>query len=245
MVPCPLGSMEDEVKMMDHVLAARQVVRHARSGALGTLARETGQAYVSLAAYACDYDVSPVFLLSDLADHTKNVHKNSQVSLLCEQASHLANPQAGPRVTLMGTLEKVTGDHECSIFEQCHPSSKMYAGFGDFNFYRLTIEKAHYVGGFGRAIWIDGAALCCDSAASLYFRENQKTLISVLNSDYPDLARDCATKLLKLRGKNWKILRIDPDGLTLKLASKIVRYPFEKQVENETELHQVLAELEL
>jgi heme iron utilization protein len=33
----------------------------------------------------------------------------------------------------------------------------MYADFRDFAFYRMHIERAHLVAGFGRILWVDGA----------------------------------------------------------------------------------------
>lgn len=211
---------------------ARKIARKCRSGAIATTDRNEGTPYVSFCAYATDYSAQPIFLFSDLADHTQNLVQNGKVSLLCEQASHLSNPQAGPRVTLVGEIEKIEDGQICSLFLQQHTSAKKYASFGDFNFYRLNVEKAHFVGGFGRAIWLDSKDYMSDSAASLCFLTKQTELVSILNEDFSDFARRCATKLLKLRGKNWQLLRVDGDGVDLKLASKIVRYPFDAEMKN-------------
>ncbi|NVJ91397.1 MAG: pyridoxamine 5'-phosphate oxidase family protein [Methylocystaceae bacterium] len=209
---------------------ARKIARSCRSGAIATTDRNDATPYVSFCAYATDYRAQPIFLFSDLADHTQNLAQNAKVSLLCEQASHLSNPQAGPRVTLVGEVEKISDEQVCSLFLQQHASAKKYADFGDFNFYRLNVEKAHFVGGFGRAVWLDSKDYMSDSAASLCFLVEQAEMVSALNEDFPDFARMCAIKLLKLRGKNWQLLRIDGDGVDLKLASKIVRYPFETEM---------------
>ncbi len=222
---------------------ARKIVRACRSGSLATTDRNDGSPYVSFCAIASDYEGHIVFLFSDLADHTKNIAENGRVSLLCEQASQLSNPQAGPRVTLVGEMEKVSDEDACLLFMQAHPSAKMYAGFGDFNFYRLNVEKAHYVGGFGKAVWLDGADYLGDSATSLNFSKVQKELISSLNAQYPDFARNCATKLLKQRGKNWQILRVDGDGIDLKLASRVIRYPFENEVKNEDGVRDIVTRI--
>ena len=36
----------------------------------------------------------------------------------------------------------------------------MYAGFNDFHLYRVAIERAHLVGGFGKIRWIDARPSC-------------------------------------------------------------------------------------
>ena len=33
-----------------------------------------------------------------------------------------------------------------------HPEAEMFAGFGDFAFYRMAIARAHLVAGFGRIV---------------------------------------------------------------------------------------------
>ncbi len=228
---------------MEAAFEARRMARMCRSGALATQARDTGTPYVSFCATAFDGIGQPVFLFSDLADHTRNIQACEQVSFLCERASSLSNPQAGPRVTLVGRMERTIQPDLCSLFLQMHPSAKMYASFNDFNFYRLHIEKAHYVGGFGRAIWMDAGQYLGDSAAFLSFLKKQEEMVQLLNRDFPTFAAICATKLLKLRGKNWQVLRVDTDGIDLKLASKVVRYPFEKEVKTSKELLQWVREI--
>ncbi|SCA58224.1 putative heme iron utilization protein [Candidatus Terasakiella magnetica] len=225
---------------MDIGFEARKIARACRSGSMATLDRETGLPYVSFCACAFDYQGQPIFLFSDLADHTQNILKKPSVSFLCEQASQLSNPQAGPRVSLVGEMGKIEEEEVCSIFMQLHPSAKMYANFGDFNFYRLKVEKAHYVGGFGKAVWLDDGQYLGDSAASLFFSKNQLELIKQLNTELPEFARTCATKLLKQRGKNWQVLRLDGDGIDLKLASRVIRYPFENNVKNMNEAMDLL-----
>ena len=215
---------------------ARTIVRSCTSGALGTVDRTDGAPYVSLCAHGVDFSGRPIFLLSDLADHTQNLAADDRLSFLCEQASHLGNPQAGPRVSLIGRLKKTKETQDCTYFLQRHPSAKKYAEFGDFNFYKMDVEKAHYVGGFGRAIWLTSQDYAPDSAASLNFSNSQEDLIQQLDADFPDLARFCAIKLLKQRGKNWQLLRIDMDGIDLKGPARIVRYPFEKQLKTSQEM---------
>jgi len=222
---------------------ARKVVRACRSGALATRDRDANTPYVSFCACAFDFIGQPIFLFSDLADHTQNIKKDSRVSFLCEQASMRSNPQSGPRVTLVGEIEEIENEDLRALYLQIHPSAKMYAEFGDFNFYRLNVEKAHYVGGFGRAVWIEGAPYLGDSAAFLNFSRNQSQIITHLNADFPEFARICATKLLKQRGKNWKVLRVDSDGVDLRLVSKTLRYPFENELKTTQDLSEIASQI--
>ncbi len=114
---------------------------------------KSGTPYVSLTTIAVGEDVKPILLLSGLAEHSKNLTSQNQASLLIERASHLKNPQTGPRVTLIGSISKSDLDADKQLFLSIHPSAAAYAGFGDFAFYKMTVDKVHYVGGFGAAHW--------------------------------------------------------------------------------------------
>ena len=42
-----------------------------------------------------------------------------------------------------------------SAFLSTHPEAELYAGFTDFNCYRVIPERFHLVAGFGRIMWLD------------------------------------------------------------------------------------------
>ena len=140
---------------IDNVLAARHVVRSCRKGFLGTV-DETGAPYVSLITLALDHDLSPILFISSMAQHTRNLAKDNRVSLLLDGTDGLANPQTGPRVTLTGKAETVKeGDRLAKRFIARIPGAAMYTQLTDFAVWKITPEKAHFIGGFGRALWID------------------------------------------------------------------------------------------
>ena len=58
--------------------------------------------YASLVLVAVDHDLSPILLLSDLAEHTKAIAADRRVSLLFDGTAGLAQPLTGPRVSLLG-----------------------------------------------------------------------------------------------------------------------------------------------
>ncbi|MGC2412825.1 MAG: pyridoxamine 5'-phosphate oxidase family protein, partial [Stellaceae bacterium] len=84
--------------------AARRLIRACDHAALATTM--AGRPYVSLVASACDFDASPLLLLSDLAQHTKNLVTDPLVSLLFAERGEHPDPLAGPRLTLLGRAER-------------------------------------------------------------------------------------------------------------------------------------------
>ena len=57
------------------IFVIRNALRAADSVALSCLDRHTGMPYVSLVMMATDQQGAPLFLLSDLAEHCKNIQK--------------------------------------------------------------------------------------------------------------------------------------------------------------------------
>src|SRR5207248_9962066 len=96
--------MPDVTKKPQLGIEARRLIRTRGHAALATSL--AGRPYVSLVAAACDMNGSPLLLLSDLAQHTKNLLADPRVSLLVEDTAGLPDPLAGPRLTLLGTAQR-------------------------------------------------------------------------------------------------------------------------------------------
>ena len=103
-------------------------------------------------------DGNPVFLISGLAEHTKNLERDPRASLLVAEGG-AADPLANGRVTLIGPCTRVEGDGGSAraAFLAAHPNSSYYAGFRDFSFWKLRVDHVRYIGGYGRMSWISDA----------------------------------------------------------------------------------------
>src|SRR5688572_13518716 len=140
------------MKRPDHTAEARALLALAR-GSLGSLAERDGRLYpfVSLVLPAQSPDGELVLLLSDLSDHAKNLQRDARASLLLDGTLELKEPLTGPRLTLLGEVH-VSADQQGdkARYLQVHPEAELYAGFGDFRFYRFRILEGLFVAGFGR-----------------------------------------------------------------------------------------------
>ena len=231
----------------ERAAAARGLMRRARHGTLATAetGAETGGAwpYASLVTVACDCDGSPILLLSRLADHTRNILDDARASILFEAASGLANPQTGPRVTVVGRIEKTTVERHARRFLARHPRAREYAGFPDFAFYRMTVERGHYVGGFAAAAWIQGAELVFDARASATIAAAEEGIVEHMNRDHADAVALYATRLLGRRGKAWRMIAADPEGIDLRLRDTFQRLDFDAPVADASECRDRLVAL--
>ncbi|MEE2779926.1 MAG: DUF2470 domain-containing protein, partial [Myxococcota bacterium] len=70
------------------------------------------------------------------------------------------DPLARPRVTLVGTCERLDGELATvarEAFLKKNPGASYYADYKDFSFWRLVPDSARYIGGYGRMSWVEGA----------------------------------------------------------------------------------------
>lgn len=137
---------------------ALRLLDHMPTGALASLTAD-GYPMASLVAFARAGDGAPLFLISDLALHTKNLTGNPRASLLVRE-ERSGDPLALARVTFIGSVARLA-DAQAVIdartrFLARHPQAATYIDFPDFHFYALRIERAHLVAGFGRIVEIPG-----------------------------------------------------------------------------------------
>jgi putative heme iron utilization protein len=153
----------------ERVAAVRALLASQRHGVLATLsARHNGWPFASVSPYALTDAGEPLLLLSQLAEHTRNIGADSRASLFVQQAGPEEDPQAGARVTLLGQVVPVgraqraewTRLHDRYV--EWHPRAADYFQMSDFGLYVLRVVTARFVGGFGDMGWLDAAALHVD-----------------------------------------------------------------------------------
>lgn len=228
----------------DAAAPARALLRRQRSGTLATaLANDGSRPYASLVTYACDGDGSPVFLFSTLADHTCNLAADGRASLLIEDASRRANPQTGPRLSLIGRIAPDPEPRLRRRFLARHPGASLYVDFPDFRIFRMTVERGHWVGGFARARWIAADRLLSDAAVAAAIGDAESSVLEHMNADHSEAIALYATRLLRRAGTGWRMVAVDPEGCDLARGSTFARLGFPAPVADVDALRAVLVEL--
>jgi putative heme iron utilization protein len=224
------------------VAAAKKLLREGRSGALATLMPGSGDPYCSLVNIATAADGAPLLLISRLAVHTKNVLADPRVSLMIDERKE-GDPLQGARVMLMGTAAATEDPEVRRRYLDRQPEANMFAGFGDFAFYRVALKGAHLVAGFGRIVDLKPADVLTeiDDAAELVAAE--PNILAHMNGDHADACRLYATKLLGAPDGEWRCVGCDPDGLELQLERTALRLAFPQRVRAPDVLRQVLKQL--
>ncbi len=237
----------DEKKTAANVWA-RRLIRSANKAFLSTIGNPgesdtKGWPATSLVTVAAAWDGSPILMLSEIAHHTQNILSDSRASLLFDGSGGFANPQEGPRVSVVGRLQK-TGDKGLHArFLAHHPRAAFYAGFGDFAFYKMKVERFHAVGGFARALWIkkNKAVLAKKDWAEI--AEHELGVLEHMNSDHAEAIALYGTNLLGKKGKHWTMIGCDPEGCDLRCGTKVHRLIFDSMVTDIGGIRRVLVDL--
>jgi len=199
--------------------------------------------YASLGLVAVDHDLSPILLMSSMAVHGKAIAADPRVCLLFDGTVGLDQPLTGPRLSVFGQAEKSQDARLRARFLARHPDAKLYADFRDFSFYRIAIERAHFVAGFGRIDSIEGAALRVDTTPWKALVEREADIVGHMNEDHADAVGLYATQLLGFGSGEWKMTGIDAFGCDLRLRGQVARLNFDAPVVDAESARKALVEL--
>ena len=138
---------------------AKTLLMTIGKASLATLHPQQCRPYTSLVLFCTDDAGRPVMMLSDLADHVKNLNADGAASMMIDGTS--GESLAGPRVSVEGVIEKISAIEEITSLKAAfiarHPEAAIYADFKDFNLYRMQPNRLHLIAGFGRIHWLDAA----------------------------------------------------------------------------------------
>lgn len=207
----------------------RRLLRSQAHAALATSLDDGGsrRPYTSLVAVACDVEAGPLLLISDLAQHSRNIAVDGRVSLLFDgdARSAAADPLAEPRLSVIGEAARCDDERRLARFVARHPGAAQYAGFGDFHLYHVEIERGHLVAGFGRISWIERDTLrFTEDARALAAAEAE--IVAHMNADHADALALYATRLLRRLDGAWRMTGIDPEGIDLRSDADAARLEF-------------------
>lgn len=174
-------------------------------------------------------------MISDLAQHTRNLAVDARCSLLFDGTEGLEEPLAGKRLAVMGRLENAADEALRTRYAARHPTA--WLEFPDFRLYAMTVERAHLISGFGRTAWIAGEDLLFDADDALAEAE-----AGILARE-GRAAESPAARFLGLPDGDWKITGIDPEGIDLRKERRTSRLDFDAPVRNPDEARAALARI--
>ncbi len=211
--------------------AAHQIIRAAVKASLATLECRTGFPYASLVMVGFGPDGTPLLLLSRLAVHTANLLADHRASLLFDASDGAGDPLAGGRVTVIGHMAQITAnDTVRRRFLARHPGAEVYVDFADFSFWQMAVERAHYIGGFGRIVDLTAGDILADVSGAQKLIDAESDIVAHMNDDHGDTIQLYATRLGGAEPGAWRMTGIDPAGVDLVDNGRGVRLNFGRRV---------------
>ncbi|MDP6329032.1 MAG: DUF2470 domain-containing protein [Candidatus Thalassarchaeaceae archaeon] len=236
---------DPNVATSSHAEQAITLASTMSSGTLSTISvKSSGHPYGSFVTYII-YRNNPIFLISDLAEHTKNLESDSKASLMISEIGE-GNPLALGRLTLVGECKKMpreSFDLMKEKFVEKHPSSSYYVDYTDFSFFELKVASIRYIGGFGRMSWIDEGEWIDVKPDPLI--SSAQDIITHMNDDHSDaLLLYCQNMSKAVDATEAVMTAIDRYGFemsaTTSLGQRPIRLAFTNEVSSPDEARKEL-----
>jgi len=227
--------------MTDQGFTARQLLNHQSVGVLSTHSIDVeGYPFGSIAPYALNYDGEPAILISEIAQHTRNIKQNHKVSLTVFDP-RADDPQSGSRLTWIGDAEPVaSSDTETrDRYLRYFPSAESYFETHDFSFYRIRLRRARFIGGFGRIFWIEPDAMLVKNP----FRETEGGIVEHMNRDHQQALFHYCKVFGRPETEAVIMTGIDSEGFDLLADKRKLRIDFDSPVHTAEEARACLVKL--
>lgn len=222
-------------------VAARRLLRASDRATLATVGAD-GWPHASLVTVACDHDAAPILLLSSLAQHTRNLTADPRAALLLMSGEAGEPPVEAARLTVRGRLTVTADPRHRARFLARHDDAARYADFRDFACFRLDVDRALLVAGFGAIHRIAGDALLYAGDAGA-LSSAEAAIVAHMNEDHRDAVVAYAHGLLGLAGDDWRMTGIDAEGCDLRGSAGVARLAFPSTVGNPQEARAMLVSL--
>ncbi len=219
---------------------ARRYLRRHRAGVLATVSKRLGgYPFGSVVPFVLDRDAQPVFLVSRLAEHTKNMTADPRASLLVHDAGE--DVQNAARLTLAGDAGPA-GDRSAiaARYLRYLPDARALLDLGDFSFWRLRAVFVRHIAGFGAIRSITPQSFAPPESR---LADAEDEIVAHMNADHADALRACCRHATGAAPASAVLVGIDCDGFDVRADATIVRIEFDATVTTAGMAREALAAL--
>jgi heme iron utilization protein len=238
--------------MNETIEEAREFIKGEHDGMLCTLSQKLdGWPFGSIAPYALTAAGEPLILISDIAEHTRNVRADARASFLI-QASNTKDQQASSRATLMGYAVPVSEpflEDAGRRYLEVVPSAASYFATHDFSFFKIQVSQVRFIGGFGNIHWISGEEMV-DRAA--YERldalaPHVEDICNHMNGDHQEAMIAYAKAFADTAADTAKMIHVDRTGFDMIAIQnnhhKAIRLNFTEPVVTPDEVRKAMVDM--
>ena len=198
----------------------------------------------SVTPYAFDRQGNLIILISNIAEHTKNIRADHRVSLTI-LAHDEPDVQTKGRVTLLADAHPLSLDalESQERYYRYFPESRDYHKAHDFAFHLLDLVRIRYIGGFGRIYWLEPEDFTVDNP---FFQKEEARILDHMNEDHQASMRHYFRAFKKVdvdEDQAVEMVGIDGEGFDLRAQEKLRRFEFDRRVETLDQARQALVEM--
>jgi putative heme iron utilization protein len=222
---------------------ARQWLLNTSNAVLCTRCADTDMIdwpFGSLAPFALTATGEPIVLISEIAEHTRNLVKDPRASLFVSDPDAAGDPQATWRLTIMGRARRVRAKSDeravagaadalvldDDAFQAVHarysarvPDAPRYFDAHRFGYWKLEPLRVRAIGGFGAIHWLEGDALLREPLGG-GLEESAPAILEHMNEDHEAALLDvCAAAGNGERGQSARMLDVDRAGFLVETRS--------------------------
>ncbi len=224
----------------DLATEARRFTRALQQGVLSTLSRRLeGFPFGSVAPFVLDHAGRPLLLISELAEHTRNLLADPRCSLIVQP--FIPDMQTAGRVTLMGRARRLPDkDSLGPRYLRYHPQAQTYFAMHDFSFWVIEPVRIRYIGGFGRIHWIEAQDFLLPEGP---LSGEEDGILAHMNADHRANLMDYCRHVHGQEVSDVEMIGIDPDGFDVRADGRVLRFEFPQPIRDARQARAALVEL--
>jgi len=245
------GPASDQSTVAEPTFAerARTLTYLGRVGSLSTISRkQAGFPFGSVMPYGLDERGRPIFLISTMAMHTRNLQADARASLLVTEQDGGGDPLGVSRVTLLGNVLPLPAFEVAEarkLYLASYADSKYWIDFEDFSFYRMDVVDIYYVGGFGVMGWVPAPEY--DRSQPDPLADSVAEIIQHMNTDHKDALVLLVREFARIESQEATMITVDRLGFHARLKTQDgmrgARIAFLREASNPAEARMVLVEM--
>ena len=230
-------------------IEAQQFLFSTQKGVLSThSAKFEGYPFGSVTPFVLNHQGMPIILISSLAQHTKNIIQNNNISLLV--FTNDGDLQASARLTLLARAEQTDKDNALmrARYLRYIPQAETYFDAHDFTFYTLYITQARYIAGFGKMSWVEAVDMQIPTYPLMI---EESDILTHMNQDHVENLTAYCLHYHQVKAASIEMIGIDSLGFDVRVwhtadqtdPSVLLRFAFEETVTTAQEARVALVQM--
>lgn len=208
---------------------AKGLLRASETGVISTISHNLrGYPFGSVSPFISCSEGKLYFYISDIAQHAKNLDKDSRMSLTVFHQAEQGDQNAHGRVTVVGDATPISGEKAQQILAQYvlrYPEAESYKQAHDFKVWQMDVVRVRYIGGFGKIFWLEQEEW--HAPASPWDATAEKHIIEHMNEDHQDAMSLILAQHHSIQDEAPTMSGLVTDGFYMRSGDKNYYVPFE------------------